>query len=435
MTPQSHSTFLNSSEALCNPLLSSSTCRLPPPEGENIERNVAVIVAPSPRYQRRSSVTRYSLEHVIASPPVPQPTAVVTSSGSEEKDHTTTIATAPKIDNPAYNYSMNSNCTTEDNNLVVNSEGAPPPTPSTTASMTHRRYGRRSSVTRYSLAQQVAPVPETRSLSPVPLARRASLTRITVEKKIVEHVMDPSQQHVNKNYNDHYSSTANLEDNKTTSTMMMEHHPVPDQPPGTDTHGAQAAPPSTRGRYRRRCSVTQYCLEDAATVKASHSADTTSTTTTTIVQVTVQEPMDTIESIEHRQMLANDTIESSGAGDLIVGWSQASADFLESDNKSDDDENAIIHNNNGGDDELICGFGNRLVPVDIAHHTTSSTPSRSENGSSYFLAVLAKKLSKVPFWFKTLESETAVSHSQGGKIDLHSSVGITRAIPIPNPIQ
>jgi hypothetical protein len=128
-----------------------------------------------------------------------------------------------------------------------------------------------------------------------------------------------------------------------------------------------------------------------------------------------------------------------------VGWSQASADFLEHEDRSDEDDNTIQNsnsNNSNGvvEDELICGFGNRRIvpvstPVDrVVHPTTPSAALGSENSSSYFLGVLTKRLSKVTFWFKTLESETAGS-KHGAKIDIHSSVGITRAIPIPNPIQ
>jgi hypothetical protein len=148
-------------------------------------------------------------------------------------------------------------------------------------------------------------------------------------------------------------------------------------------------------------------------------------------------------------MLANDTIESSGAGDLIVGWSQASADFLERDDRSDDDDKVMHNNNNDNntgviDGELICGFGNRrVVPVStpedrVIQPTTSTAASESENSSNYFLGVLARRLSTVPFWFKTLESETTASKRskrQEARIDMQSSVGITRAIPMPNPIQ
>jgi len=172
-----------------------------------------------------------------------------------------------------------------------------------------------------------------------------------------------------------------------------------------------------RGRYRRRCSVTQFCLEDVP--KAS-----------TIVKVTVEEPPDTADPSEHRKMLANDTIESAVAGDLIMGWNRAGADYLESDDEG-----------NRGDGELICGFGKRLGS---SERRASMSALEPETGN-YFLGVLSKRFSNAPFWlktlttevFKTLESEVKSDDKiiPVGMIDIQSSVEQASAIEIPSPTQ
>jgi len=149
----------------------------------------------------------------------------------------------------------------------------------------HRRYQRRSSVTRYSYQQDPASYrPQTKSLSPNPLKRRGSMTIHTVEQ---------------------------VSNNETGNQMNEE---VVVTPP--ENAGQEGAP---RARFRRRCSVTKFSLDNTAPGEEREVA----------VKFTVEEPMDTVEALEHRQMLANDTIESNGAGDLLVGWNQAAADFLE----------------------------------------------------------------------------------------------------------
>lgn len=293
-------------------------------------------VAPSSRYQRRSSVTRYSLDQMTTEPR--QGPLMVKKQGAFE----TPVC-----------QSKNENTTSVD---PVTNESAP--SQDSVPRPRGGRYGRRSSVTRYSISQ-TAPNAETRSLSPVPLARRASITKVTVEKYKVPQGLD---------------------------NTTIDKEPTVEPP---------------RGRYRRRCSVTKYCLEDAQ--KAS-----------TVVMVTVEEPLDTVESIEHRNMLANDTVESAGAGDLIVGWNQAGADFWGSDDDCDIGRVA---------DGLICDFGVR--------QQVEKEPATPEKGS-YFRAVLSHNFPSAQLWFKALDSEALTSSNE---IDeLSSSIGST-TIHSPSPIR
>ena len=288
--------------------------------------------APSRRYQRRSSVTSYSLEQ-----------------------------TAPSTRQASTELKMQDISLDPETTPIARSD-APVP---------HRRYGRRNSVTRCIL-ENIVPVTETKSLSPVPLARRASLETVSVEKIGGEDL----QHQINTN---------------------QEQQPTIEQ--------AQEPP---RGRYRRRCSVTQYCLEGAQMAS-------------TIAKVTVEEPPDTVDSSEHRQMLTNDTIESAVAGDLIMGWNRAGTDYLESDDEG-----------NRGDGELICGFGKRLS----SEKTASMSALESETGN-YFLGVLTKRFSNAPFWFQTLESEVKSDDNiiPVGMIDIQSSVEQANAIETPSPTQ
>lgn len=301
---------MNPQTVSCYPNLElSSVIRQPLKYGTNDEKH-QIDIASSPRYQRRSSVTRYSLDQMTT-----EPREALRKTKKQDTfempEHYSNYETTKSAD------PVTSKCElTEDTPQISE----------------RRRYGRRSSVTRYSIAH-TAPTPETRSLSPVPLARRASITKITVEKYEIPEGAD--------------------------NTTITE-----DQPP--------VEPP--RGRYRRRCSVTKYCLEDAQ--KAS-----------TLVKVTVEEPFDTVESLEHRKMLANDTIESAGAGDLIVGWNQAGADFLEN-----DDDCTI----GGLDDGTVC---------DADIHQRGKDPTIPEKGS-YFRAVLSQTFPIAKHWFNALRSET-----------------------------
>ena len=318
-----------------------------PAESETQEGSVA----PSRRCQRRSSVTSYSLEQMGTS-----------SQQAPIKPNTQGISLDPE--------------TKLNNNITNSQEPAEPVMDEATiarsaAPMPHKRYGRRNSVTRCSF-EHIAPVAEMRSLSPVPLARRASLETVSVEKIGGEDL----QHQINTN---------------------QEQQPTIEQ--------AQEPP---RGRYRRRCSVTQYCLEGAQMAS-------------TIAKVTVEEPPDTVDSNEHRKMPTNDTIESAVAGDLIMGWNRAGADYLESDDEG-----------NRGNGELICGFGKRLS----SEKTASMSALESETGN-YFLGVLTKRFSNAPFWFQTLESEVKSDDNiiPVGMIDIQSSVEQANAIETPSPTQ
>ena len=296
--------------------------------------------APSRRYQRRSSVTSYSLEQ-----------------------------TAPSTRQASTELKMQDISLDPETTPIARSD-APVP---------HRRYGRRNSVTRCIL-ENIVPVTETKSLSPVPLARRASFRNVSVDNVGEEEL----QHQINAN---------------------QEKQPIIEQ---------TQEPP--RGRYRRRCSVTQYCLEDVPKVS-------------TIVKATVEEPADTVDSSEHSKMLANDTIESAVAGDLITGWNRAGTDYLESDGEG-----------NRGDGELICGFGKRLGS---SERRASMSALEPETGN-YFLGVLSKRFSNAPFWLKTLTTEvfkTLESEVNSGNkimpgellIDVHSAVEQASAIEIPSP--
>lgn len=292
----------------------SSLCRQQLTYTADAETHQSMGVAPSPRYQRRSSVTRYSLDYVATEPRQPPQQIVKQDS-----------FVSPEYD---ANYEITKSDDQVTNHFASSEDSAP--------RSRGRRCERRSSVTRYSISQ-AAPTHETRSLSPVPLARRASLTTVTVEKYEIPQGVDDA--------------------------TIMEEEPTIEPP---------------RGRYRRRCSVTKYCLEDTHNVS-------------TLVKVTVEEPCDTVESIEHRHMLANDTIESAGAGDLIVGWNQAGADFLENDYDGTQGE---------VDDGLICGFGDRPQ--------AEKEPAIPEK-SSYFRSILSQKFPIAQVWFKALRSEISTS--------------------------
>jgi hypothetical protein len=85
-------------------------------------------------------------------------------------------------------------------------------------------------------------------------------------------------------------------------------------------------------------------------------------------------------------MLANDTIESAGAGDLIVGWNQAGADFLGS------DDDCTIGGLDGG---MICNGDSRQRELE---------PTTPERGS-YFRAILSQNFPIAKLWFNALRSE------------------------------
>jgi len=138
--------------------------------------------------------------------------------------------------------------------------------------------------------------------------------------------------------------------------------------------------PPSKARFRRRCSVTKYSLDCAQQIATSF-------------KVTVEEPIDTVDSIEHRSMLANDTIESHGAGDLIVGWGNASADFI--------DEHA-------DDGDLLCGFGTRANQISLPD--VWQTKEYEKPTGSYVLNVLRKTFSRNP-WITTLHTEISVENS------------------------
>lgn len=141
-----------------------------------------------------------------------------------------------------------------------------------------------NATSRYSVPQDTHGFrPQTRSLSPNPLKRRASAPKITVEE------IESLEQ-----------ATEKPEDKIIDSSEDRKSY-IPSQP-----------------RVRRRCSITKYSTEDATNSNKEQ---------VVTVKLTVEEPADTVESLEHRHMLANDTIESRGAGDLIVGWNQAGGDF------------------------------------------------------------------------------------------------------------
>ncbi|KAI2511963.1 hypothetical protein MHU86_2479 [Fragilaria crotonensis] len=217
------------------------------------------------------------------------------------------------------------------------------------------RYQRRSSVTRYSLDQMTTEPRE---------ALRKTKKQDTFEMP------------------EHYSS---YETTKSADPVTIR---IPEGADSTTITEDQPPVEPPRGRYRRRCSVTKYCLEDAQTAS-------------TLVKVTVEEPFDTVESIEHRKMLANDTIESAGAGDLIVGWNQAGADFLEN-----DDDCTI----GGLDDGTVC---------DADIHQRGKDPTIPEKGS-YFRAVLSQTFPIAKHWFNALRSETMTTSEAG---DARSSRG------------
>lgn len=333
-------------------------------------------VMPSKRYTRRSSVTRYSLEQMAVPSDSMMSDANQTSTlDSSEEPHLVSEESKGDHEQPL--------------GKVVS--------PSTiTKKSSSGRYGRRSSVTRYSL-QQTA-IPETRSLSPVPFSRRGgSSTKITVEQ-----VSD--------------------------FTPEEEEQPVTPRP---------------KSRYRRRCSVTKYSLDSAQTVAkqhyaATHQGDVTTpskaTTTTVAVKVTVEEPIDTVDSIEHRHMLANDTIESSGAGDLIVGWNQATASFMDEDDEASTD----------GCDADVTGGGEVKQKDDPAIATTvvspkpiKSSPWWSGKGGSNddkgeekegIWGVLQKNFSVSPFWIKNLGNETIDSKKKTFRDTSKPSIEVEKSI-------
>jgi hypothetical protein len=160
-----------------------------------------------------------------------------------------------------------------------------------------------------------------------------------------------------------------------------------------------------RPRYQRRCSVTKFSLP---TIVSTNDIDNVSS-----ISLTDAEPADTVDSLEHREMLANDTIESSGAGDLtFIGWNKAkAATALETSTALNgaEDENVAVG-------ELICGFESRRFMIlkmeqEEEEKQWSPPPSPSEK-RGYFLGVLSKRFSMTPSWVKTsLESEVPAMRS------------------------
>lgn len=306
-----------------------------------------VATPPFSRYRRRSSVTRYSLD---------------------DSNNDNNLAK----DQPCYEESSSPE--------------------ETTTTIPHKRYGRRGSVTRFSLhtaAAATSPkLPETRSLSPVPIARRGSVTTYTA---VVVVATEPSPE-------------------ESQPSSPEEHSPESEPEPQVTLPQEEVQEPP-RVRYGRRCSITKYSLDAAHVVAKStvervteprvqrrcsvtkYSLVTTPTTEQPQVSLTVEEPIDTIDSIEHQQMLANDTIESSGAGDLLMGWRHHSPTTIKPSSSSKSSDNA---------GQLICGFGTRKQRQQQQH--------KQQGKSSYFFAVISKKLSMTtPIWVKTnLRSEVPI---------------------------
>mmetsp|Transcript_10641 Transcript_10641/g.16292 ORF Transcript_10641/g.16292 Transcript_10641/m.16292 type:complete len:312 (-) Transcript_10641:36-971(-) len=203
---------------------------------------------PFQRYRRRCSVTRYTLDHMSPPEVIPKP-----------ENLTELNVTTPKS----------------------NESESQPAALMETAPASHEMP---NATSRYTVPQDTYGFrPQTRSLSPNPLKRRASAPKITVEE------IDSLEQ-----------ATEKPEDKVIDSSEDGKNY-IPSQP-----------------RVRRRCSITKYSTEDVTNSNKEQ---------VVTVKLTVEEPADTVESLEHRHMLANDTIESRGAGDLIVGWDQAGGDF------------------------------------------------------------------------------------------------------------
>jgi len=213
--------------------------------------------APQPpfeRYRRRCSVTRYTVDHM--SPP-----EVIKKNENLKESNIIT----PNTHEPE----------TQLGTLMV------------AASNAYSSDQRKSAISRYAVPQDNSGFrPQTRSLSPNPLKRRASVPKVTVEE--IERL----------------EQAAEMSDDDIIEPPEERREYLPSHP-----------------RVRRRCSITKYSLDNTCDDNAEEQVVT--------VKLTLEEPVDTVESLEHRQMLANDTIESRGAGDLIVGWDQAGADFMD----------------------------------------------------------------------------------------------------------
>mmetsp|Transcript_28943 Transcript_28943/g.33095 ORF Transcript_28943/g.33095 Transcript_28943/m.33095 type:complete len:355 (-) Transcript_28943:287-1351(-) len=281
------------------------------------------------RYRRRCSVTRYSLDDM--SPP----TEVIPQAPQVEPN---VITTTPTTTEESLSETATQETTTSSEQQLQQQQdlqqGQPPLPP-------HRRYQRRSSVTRYNL-QQNDIRPQTKSLSPNPLKRRGSTTKYTVE------------QVSNKEAEAHQENT------------IAETTEVPE-----DTKKEFPA------RFRRRCSITKYSLNGATSDEEPKVVS---------FKLTVEEPMDTVEALEHRQMLANDTIESGGAGDLLIGWNNASADFL------------------GNKDVTMANYGietKNIIDSDItmemkktAHSQTITTKGRKEGTTTKTTTHIIQSINK-----------------------------------------
>jgi hypothetical protein len=316
------------------------------------------------RYQRRSSVTRYSLDQMSLSPS--QPILATPSLGNES--------------DPTHPH-MESNCAF----IQVGHSVQKDPCTTNAPDTSHRRYSRRSSVTRYSISQGTDPITamETRSLSPVPLSRRATAIKVKVEAVDFSDILDENT----------------LEDNI----------------PTKDVEPVKVTPGTTqKSRYPRRCSVTKYCLEGSSATPSS------------CVKVTVEEPLDTIESMEHRSMLANDIVESSGAGDLLVGWNQAGAAFFEKDDQmeifvSKNTVEQMDLNQNMVEEVLISEFGEKKR-TEVRRLSSSSSTLENKREGSYILDVISKPLCMARWWFRSLESEVkSTSQHSSSSMSLFSS--------------